>query len=242
MDWMLSGVGMLGGEPVVSVDPVRIRRGAPQPAEEPLILRWNGKTWNTLISEPLPKGTSDPWAVAVREERSVLLLGDSKRNLWVANANRYRIRQYSSAGRLRLTLQVGEGTVRRREDAARVQQAFEKKAKASGTVAQAASALPVIEGLAEGRDGRMYFLVRHSGEGSDFVLDRYDPVTGQLERAELRLKDPGVITMASGKNGLYFAAFSPQKGRWRLEWQDIDAASWKPVDQARVEELTEPES
>jgi hypothetical protein len=242
LSWLLSGVGMLRGDPVVSVDPVRVKPGPKDGGPPPLVLRWTGKAWEALVTEPLPAGMKDPWEMGVREDRAVLLLGDADGLLWVANANKYRIRRYSAAGRLRLELTVGEAKVRRREDAGKAQQDFERQALRTGgsgenVTAQVATAVPVIEALAAGRDGKTYFLVHNSGEGSDFALDRYDPARAVLERTGVTLRDPGVITMASGKESLYFAAFSGQRGRWKLGWEELDSAIWKPVEGARIQGL-----
>jgi len=240
LSWLVSGVGMLRGDPVVSVDPVRVKPGPKDDGAPPLVLRWTGKAWETFVTEPLPAGTKDPWDVGVVEDRTVLLLGDADGFLWVANANKYRIRRYSAAGKLRLELTVGDAKVRRREDAQKAQQDFERQALRTGgsgekLTAQVATAVPVIEALAAGRDGKTYFLVHNPGKGSDFSLDRYDPVRAMLERTGITLLDPGVITMASGKEGLYFAAFSGQRGRWKLGWEELDSATWKPVEGARIQ-------
>src|SRR5258706_2329353 len=102
LSWLLSGVGMLRGDPVVSVDPVRVKAGPKDGGAPPLVLRWTGEAWETLATEPLPAGTKDPWDVGVVEDRTVLLRSDADGFLWVANANKYRIRRSSAAGHFRL--------------------------------------------------------------------------------------------------------------------------------------------
>jgi hypothetical protein len=243
--WYLRGLGWLRDDPLLSVEPART---VPAPAPKgppPLVLRWTGKAWETMIAEPMPPGVDDPLDESVRTRRWVELLGDSRGTLWVANSYRYLVQRYSSSGKLKLKIAVGKGEVERRKDAAQAQRAFAGEIAESGRtaekgfVAQAATGLQVLDALAEGRDGKMYFLVHQGWEGGDFALDRYDAVRAVLERALVRLQNVGVMTMASGKDGLYLAAFSAQRGRWKISWEDIDAAAWKPIKDARIDDFAQ---
>ncbi len=58
-----------------------------------------------------------------------------------------------------------------------------------------------------------------------------------LERVPLKLRNLGVMTLAGGKDGLYLATFSAQRGRWRIPWAEIDAADWRSVPQVKIDGL-----
>ncbi len=241
-EWSPFGVGFLRDDPLVSVRPWRIVPGKPHsaPSIPPLVLRWNGKSWETLISEPLPAGMKDPLAPAVTQLRMVHLLGDSAGRLWVANERVYRLRRFSAAGKLQLELTLGAQRLSERDDAGKVQSRLRAMAKdwnapPGGTIqVSAASARTKIAALTEGRDGKIYLLAGEAGEGSGYTLDRFDPATVELERTRVRLPELSWVSAASGKDALYLVAANPEQGIWKLSWQEIDAADWKPVRGARV--------
>lgn len=241
--WGLAGLGWLRDAPLVSVEPGRTVPGPLYKGDPPLVLRWTGKAWETLVvDDPLP-GVEDVFDPVARAHRRVEMLGDSKGTLWLASSYRYVVRRYGPSGKLRLTISVGKAEVQQRQDSAALQKSFAAGAakagmlQGKGAVAQAATAKPVIDALAEGRDGNMYFLVHLAGEGGDFVLDRYDPLGVRLERVPLRLQDVGLMSLASGKDGLYIATFNAQRGRWKITWEDLDQADWKPVKGVKIDNL-----
>ncbi|PYQ67448.1 MAG: hypothetical protein DMF53_01700 [Acidobacteria bacterium] len=45
----------------------------------------------------------------------------------------------------------------------------------------------------------------------------------------MEMTPQGRYTIASGRDGLYIAAWSGKEGRWRLSWDTLDQAKWKPV-------------
>jgi hypothetical protein len=93
------------------------------------------------------------------------------------------------------------------------------------------TAEPLTEALAEGRDGRVYFLVLGQGDGgSEVALERFEPASGSLDRAPVAMPDPGRGTMAAGRDGLYIAAYAAKKGIWRLPWEQLEQAAWTPLD------------
>ena len=108
-----------------------------------------------------------------------------------------------------------------------------KLAEARGGKAYPFTAVQVVAALVEGADGAIYLLV-NPGAGDTLALDRYDSVRGVLERAALSLKGSGNFTLASGKDGLYLAAWNAKDGRWRIPWQDIEQATWKEVEGVEV--------
>jgi hypothetical protein len=243
--WYLRGLGWLRDDPLLSVEPVRTVRGPAPKGTPPLVLRWTGKAWETLVEEANPPGVDDPLDMSVRLRRWVELQGDSRGTLWVANSYRYQVRRYSPSGKLKLKIAVGKDEVQPRKDAAQAQKAFADemaksgRAAGKGFIVQAATGARVLDALVEGRDGKMYFLVHQGWDGGDFALDSYDPARAILERAPLRLQNVGLMTMASGRGGLYIAAFSGQRGRWKVSGEDIDAALWKPVKDAKIDDLAQ---
>ena len=243
--WYLAGLGWLRDDPLLSVEPARTVPGPQPKGPPPLVLRWTGKAWETLLTDVSLPGIDEPLDPAARAHRQVELLGDSKGTLWTSNTYRYLVRRFSPSGKLKLKIAVGKDEVQQRKDAPAAQKAFAREVGKSGlagqkgAVVQAATAVPVTDALAEGRDGKMYFLVHQGWEGGDFALDRYDPVRSILERVPIGLQNVGVMNMASGKDGLYIAAFSAQRGRWKIPWSDIDAAPWKPVKGAKIDDLAQ---
>lgn len=235
LEFAPQGVAFVKDELVAAVEPFRI---TPKPKWKlkgnPLVLRWNGKNWETLIDEPLPAKAQDPRSGPLREQRFVHLLGDSRGSLWVASCNLYRLRRYSAAGKLKEEVRLGKDDIRQRPDAESAQKAFAAKFQHWGRQVSttAATARPVIASLSEGRDGRIYLLVHKESKG--FTLDRYDPVTQTLERAPIALDFEGYISMAAGKDALYFAPYNPAMGRWRLPWEDLEAAPWAVVKRAKI--------
>jgi len=85
----------------------------------------------------------------------------------------------------------------------------------------------VVLDLTEGPDGRLYLLVRLPDGAT--ALDRFDASTGRLERVTLQWKTVGTYTVAAGRDALYIAAFRGNGGRWKLSWEALEQARWKPV-------------
>ncbi len=240
-------VAMAGGDPVVLVTAdgmERSPRGGP-PAEPPLALRWTGKAWETLATDDELTAEEREGSLRRYQSRSVVGLGDSRGRLWVANRYRYRLREYSAAGRLLTEVTVGEGAVRRAgaERVAALQQQLvddlakeglskQELAKAKIQVNDAELALT---GLAEGRDGRLYLLGRAEEGEARLSLDRLDPVALTLERVLVDLPWSEGGRLAAGKDGLYLAATSAARGeRAFVSWESLEAAAWQSVLDAHI--------
>jgi hypothetical protein len=242
-DWSPFGVGFVRGDPLVSVRPWRVVPGKPHsaPSAPPLVVRWTGKAWETLISEPMPAGIKDPLSPAVTQLRMVHLLGDSAGRLWVANERVYRLRRFSPAGKLQMEVTLGNQELSPRGDAGKVQSRLQAEAKdwsapPGGTVkVSAASASTKIATLTEGRDGKIYLLASQAWEGGSYALDRFDPATLELQRTLVRLPELSWISAASGKEALFVVAADPTQGMWKLSWEDIEAAHWKPIPGAKLD-------
>ena len=68
----------------------------------------------------------------------------------------------------------------------------------------------------------------------DTGCDRIDPVEQTLMRVPLRLEQAAnVRSMAAGTDGLYFATYRGDGGRYWLPWSEVEAALWHVVPDAR---------
>jgi hypothetical protein len=247
LDWRVSSVGWSGSTPLVAV--VSLRGGAPLDRETdrelPVLLELARHSWRPVLSEPvelLGKGHPVEHLLATRD---FLLTGagagDS--SVWIAPRSAYRLRKVSPAGAIRTEIVVGGGEVEYREPteleqsrAAELLAVMGKgKGSASGTTRVQPVAHQVIDAMSVGRDGRLYILRRPKGGNEGGQLDRYDPIRGLVERADVAIPPySGRRTMVAGQDGLYIADFQATAGRWRLPWDRLEAASWQPVADASV--------
>jgi hypothetical protein len=185
---------------------------------------------------------AENWFGKILEEDPLFLASDRRGRLWVAHRYAYKLQQLSPSGALLSEILVDQGKVRKKKES----QGIEVKPSAGDNPREATHAASqekgtffpftaeaVMQGLAEGRDGRMYFLVVPSSGGA--ALDRFDPVRGIIERALLQWKAEGDISMAAGKDALYLAPADAAKGRWRISWETLEQANWKKVEGATLE-------
>jgi len=96
-----------------------------------------------------------------------------------------------------------------------------------------AQVVRVIRGLTS-QDNRVYLAVE-TPEG--LALDRWEVETRVLERLLLTQIEPGLglIALAAGHDGLYLASRGLGEPIWRLDWQQLEGAKWKPVPDASWE-------
>jgi hypothetical protein len=239
LKWFVGSMAFLGDDPVVagSSRDVDVAHAGFRslPAKVDLIARLTGDEWEPVVSSRTGTGPAKD-AAALMDWRMVRLAGSSDGHLWAAADFAHRFREYSGAGKLLTEIVVGSGDVRRAGDAeARQKAADEEAAQLSQGKTKVRifeeTAEPVTKALAEGRDGRMYFLVLGQGNGSGEVsLERYEPASQILERLSVSMPDPGRGTMAAGRDGLYIAAYSAKQGIWRISWEQLQEGSWTPVD------------
>ena len=251
--WAVSAVGFLGDAPVIAGSPVEVdharafARALPESVD--LIAAWDDK-WEPLVSATAKaKQALDP--LALSEQRMVRLAGTADGHLWVGFEFERRFREYSPAGKLLTEIVVGGGEAKPAADAEarKKRMAGEAEQFSAGLSARDAAgggkkvpveifevtAEPVTRALAPGRDGHVYFLVRGAaGDKGGMALERYDSASGKLERLPLDISDPGLTTMAAGKDGLYIAAVMAKAGIWSLTWEELEAASWSPVEEAKI--------
>ena len=241
LPWFVSAAGFVDDDPVVAGSPRAVDKAAaglaPLSGPQGFLAHWSAGHWGTLVPA-IDKGKeSDPRALM--ERRMVRLASASNGHLWMAFDYEHRFREYSPGGRLLTEIVVGRGEARRAEDAESRQKLADDEARRMSKEGHRVkifevTAEPATEALAEGRDGRMYFLVLGGGDGeSGVALERFDAVNGSLERLPLAMPDPGRGTMAAGRDGLYVAAYSAKRGIWRLTWDDLDQATWTEVE-ARI--------
>lgn len=239
-EWRPWSVGFLRDTPVVCVVP------RPTPAAHlrlkdlgavPWLVTFDDDSWSTLVEH------SELSAETAWKERSKMndwiaeyagfLVGDRKGKLWMASQYGYRVQRLSPSGRPLLEISVKGREAAQQPKVAAGTADMVKQAEARGGKAYPFTAAQVVAALVEGADGAIYLLV-NPGDGDTLALDRYDSVRGILERASLSLKGSGNFTLASGKDGLYLAAWNAKDGRWRIPWQAIEEATWKEVEGVEV--------
>ena len=243
--WKPWSVTLLRDEPVVAVLPLPMggqsvdieKIGTP-----PSFLELDGDRWSSAlemkdisVSEVLHKRGKLNDVVA---ENAVYLTADRQGRLWAAGQYRYRIQRFLPGFHPNPEILVDRGEVRRKEQeskpielkrndpAQNPSEATRNPLKEKSTYTPF-SGKPTILDLTEGRDGRIYLLVRTATGGA--ALDRFDASLLLLERVPLELNREGRFTIASGQDGLYLAAWNGKGGRWRLSWDALDQAKWKPV-------------
>lgn len=240
-EWHPWSVGFLRDKPVVCV--------VPRPTPEahlrlkdlgavPWLVTLDNDRWSALI-EHSSFSAETAWAERARmndwiAEYAGFLAGDRKGKLWMASQYGYRVQRLSPSGRPLLEISVkGRGAARQPKVAAGAADMI-KQAEARGGKAYPFTATQVIAALTEGADGAIIYLLVNPGNGDTLALDRYDSVRGILERASLSLKGSGNFTLASGKDGLYLAAWNAKNGRWRIPWQALEEATWKEVEGVEI--------
>lgn len=239
--WPVTAVAMLGGQPVAAVVPSPMGRPAPGEARSalPLLVEVGRDRWSPVVE--VDDAEAERTRTELMQRHSAHLIADSRNRLWVAQQYRYLVQSFSAAGRQLLEISVDGDVIAHRdeEESAAARAALEKSRErlADGERANVHlnTAVSVIQGLAEGRDGRYYWLVHGEGEGGlALSLDRYDPIAGTLDRIALPLDVRGVVSMAGGRDGLYVAAFNGKNGRYRIAWEDLEAAGWQAVEGAQI--------
>lgn len=245
-DWSVSAIGWMGGSPVVATMPFPRTDNAAtsrvRPAKEdlPLILRYDGSKWETLLSEAYEVG--DPPLSGLGQEmtrRQVLLAEASQGRLWVVNRNAYRIRLLSPGGRVLLDVDLGSEGLRppkKPEELEAVRAKFMKEGPGA-RLGKEANVLvvdlsPVITGATEGPDGRLYLLTAPGVFGPERALDRFDPSSMELQRLRTLLGDEPAtaFSIVATTNGLYAGGIRETLGgRWRLSWEVLEGAPWQRV-------------
>lgn len=247
----VSALGFLDGAPLVAVVPSQLRRRSGEAPRFPLLLRLSGDDWVPLVE------IDDDVVEELRGPDLFVpffahLAVGSDDTLWWARQYRYEIRAYASDGRELAVLTVGDGVPILGDEESEEMEKVRAKLEAHGEtmgeelgrvgkmVVKVNDQRPTLAAVTEGEDGYLYALVHlyaENGERMSLGLDRYDVTRGVLERAVLDLEVSGSMSITSGADGLYVAAFNGERGRWMLPWETLEAAAWTPVPDFLVDGL-----
>jgi hypothetical protein len=237
----ISGLAFQDDDPVIAGYPYAVDYALARHEEPPsslaLLSRWSSGKWEALTSSRVPPKEA---ALGLWERQMFLLAPTSDGHVWAGAYYQHRFREYSRAGKLLTEIRVGDGTVRRAPNAAARQKASDEIAR---ELSQGKLRVSIVEmtgelvtlGLAEGRDGHMYFLVRDASDGAaGLYLERYDATSAQVERLPLSISQAGRSTLAAGKGGLFIAPARADEGIWTLSWDELREAKWQPIDEAQI--------
>jgi hypothetical protein len=242
LKWNPWAVGFVRDTPVVALIPRPLVR-TPDSVTPPWLMELDAGDWSTLVPLAGPPLTQKALLQGALNDaigaHAVYLTDDRQGRLWLAHQYAYHVQRLGPNGHPLLDLTVDGGEVLKKKEAPGIQMTMKGPADAAhgpgnqtGTF-HAFTAISVIVDLTEGRDGRLYLLTRTAEAGT--TLDRYDPVRGVLERLPLQLHTEGVMTMAAGRDALYLAAWNCAEGRWRIPWEALDEAHWKPVPGVKID-------
>ncbi len=248
LKWGPWGVAFLRDTPIVPVIPRPLgqSRHLPETMEVPWLVQLDRDRWS-----PLTKVTAMDVAGLLKSggmngaiaERAVVLEDDKEGKLWVAHRYAYHVERLTASGRRLLDITVDGGNIEKREETPGIEISLTadggnptdatRKAGTEKAKFFPFKNPPVLLAMAEGRDGRFYFLVRTKEGGT--VLDRYAPERVALERMPLQFKADGTFSMAAGRDAIYIAAWDGRQGRWRISWDSLEQAEWKPVEGAEID-------
>lgn len=240
--WAVSALGVLQGSPILGVLPASV--GAPaataDPRDEltPVILSADDSAWKILVARK-PFERENRKAGLMQEVHTacdVHLATSSDGTFWLASQNAYLLKEYAATGKAKDEVRVGEGKVRWVDRSDKDWKEIEKAAQSQGRGFERSNFAPVRgvlvnRAITVSRDGRVYLLVE-TDDG--LALDRYDSTALTLERVLLRSIDPGPgrLNLAAGQDGLYIGGRTGAAGRWRVAWETLDQAPWRPVPNA----------
>jgi hypothetical protein len=253
--WKPWSITLRRDTPVVAVLPLPMggrsvdleKVGAP-----PTFLEFDGKRWNPVlekqgvsVADLVRQGGRLNDAIA---EQSVYLTADRQGRLWSAGQYRYRLQRFTPGLQPNLELLVGGGDVQRKEKRAPSEGIQMTRTNAARNPTEATQnplkeketyhpfdGEAVVLDLTEGRDGRLYLLVRTKDGGA--AIDRFDSALLALQRTPVDLKAQGRFTLAAGRDALYIAAWNGKQGRWRIAWEDLEQAPWRDVEDAELDGL-----
>ena len=237
LTWFPVAVGFLRDEPVAMVVP---RRWNPQDDDRrgpPLLVRPSHDTWSPEIRETL-HGPRDDYGTE-RAYRAALVLDAQQGRFFLARQYAYRIdlRRLGREHPLEeLRLAKGEPVFHRPTDADEKRLLGEARAAGTDTTHGTISVFrgeSAILALAQRPGDRLYVLVAPGAAAAKTcALDRIDWEARRVERLPLNLPCAGRVSMAAGRDGLYFAEFDGGDGRYFGAWADLDAAHWATVKEA----------
>lgn len=246
-EWKPSGLGFLGGSPLVIALP--LRRGGFEgygDSDRPIpgMLGWSGDGWEMLSEAPVDF-EADPGPAfhsQATAQRSALFASSKNGGAWIGFEFLGRLRELSPSGRVKSNLEWGNPEIEIGKPTAADQQNFAEleaasKSRGSGIPAGMAARFapqdrPMRRLRALAVHGTTPYALGLADQETRFLLIRYEAVSAQLEQVPMTLKPTptGVVTMAAGKDGLVLVDYSPGGARWLLPWERIDNADWQPLE------------
>jgi hypothetical protein len=227
-------VGFVRDEPVAIVTP---RHGDSPDDAPPLLLVPGTDAWSIELREPLHGSPIDYGRE--RAFRDGLMLDEREGRYLLARKYAYQIerrRLGRSAPIEELRLGTGEPILRKpldgEEDKLRTQAKADGVDTAHGTLSVFRGSV-ALRALAQGGpQGRLYALVGPGVAGEHCALDRIDWDEHRVERVSLDLPCDGRVSLAAGRDGLYFAGFSGRGARFFASWASLETAKWTTVKEA----------
>jgi hypothetical protein len=229
-------VGFLRGDPVVTVTPMA-RGVAHDSGGIPLLVRAANDSWSAELREAR-HAPDDPGME--RAHRAAMVLDDREGRYFLARQYAYRI-ELRCLGRDRALgeLRFGDGppVLKKLADADSARLLAEARtaarSQAGGGSASLAPGLPALLALTRrGPGGPLYALLGAGIAGERCALDRIDWDERRVERVSLNFPCKGRVSLAAGRDGLYFAEWNGQEGRLFVSWGTLDGTKWATVKDA----------
>ena len=239
LPWFPAGVAFLRGDPVaLVVAPRLVTPDRQDDGPPPVLLRLGGDSWSAELREARQGSPADVDEDMLHRAVRVLDLGEGRYAL--ARRYAYRIEE-RRLGRDRplAEVQIGRGEPLRSKTPEADTRRLVAEAKARGmdlahVQASGFHGANAILALAASRVDRRLLVLDGSGVAGDrCALDRVDWDRRRLERIPLDLPCEGQVSMAAGRDGLYFARFNGEAGRYFVSWDALETAPWKAVPDAR---------
>jgi hypothetical protein len=225
--WSVTGVGFAGDAPLVAQAPGMIQNAAsPIDLEHmpkaPLVSQLQGRKWE-------PYSAREHWRTAHEDnpisqtivDSELLLTGCNDGKVWIGSHYGYRFREFSTSGRQLFEMEFPVGKSSPEPPA-------EEIAGATALTAKAHTSTMTCD-----RDGTLYVLVAPAATGTVFSgLDRYDSVTGRVDRILVDIPSTHRLSSAAGKDGIYIVSFGSKAkggGAWLIPWEDLRDQPWLEI-------------